>query len=120
MPGFSGWLHYWELALRIKVLQQQSNKTGFTSTWTDDFDGRLRTQIANGASLPSIYIYVATMPAEHSGFFGTKSPVEDCVKAHVTRDEGRTHIDTAWSILAAARRLKSVRGRREFGRLSSA
>lgn len=81
-----------------RVLQQKSIKGGFASRWMDDLDGRLRAQIANDASLPFISHHVATMPAEHSGRFGTQISALDHLKAKVTLTRSAFGGGTTWNL----------------------
>jgi hypothetical protein len=81
-----------------KVLQQQSNKSGFASTWMDNFSGLLRAQIASGASLPFICSHIATMPAEYSRRFSTKIPTKDSVKVKVTLTRSAFEGGTTWKL----------------------
>ena len=68
----------------LKLLQQKSNQGGFASTWMDDCEVRLWAETAEGTGLPSICNHVATMPANHFGRFGTRSPNLDSLNAEVT------------------------------------
>lgn len=67
----------------VKLLQQKSNQGCLTSAWMDDRELRSWLQIAEGTSLPFICNAAATMPADHSGRFGTQSPNLDSLKAKV-------------------------------------
>ena len=68
----------------VKLLQQNSNQGCLASAWMDDRELRSWFRIAEDTSLPFICNDVATMPADHSGRFGTQSPNLDSLNAKVT------------------------------------